>query len=374
MIIINLADYNNLPMGENYTINIYRSYNRFTEYNLPEPLITVFRGTLSFRDDTVDDDRLVYYMVGLEYRGTTRYSSLYPTSARRNTGLEIKPGFPDFVIRGDSLQGRYGTFDTPPFWTDEIVSAMGGADNGIVPSDKTNGRLEKCIYNNKVLLVPTRPLVRASFRDLYIAGAAYANDLVNTNTPETASHLGEYPQGKARLTKDGYEYVVRVITDSEYNYLYRRLFASALDENNLSSEEYVTVLGNNDFDPGFSAVTGTLDGTYITPQIKSDSRFKGLVEQGRDIVYQGHTYRPFIMDQWMFDNLFTPMNNNKLLRTASNLQVKYDMINKKDAYTAVALSNNKASKYVRQNTTGATILWYDHWLLSNIDICWKLME
>ncbi|QEM42100.1 hypothetical protein [Pseudomonas phage vB_PaeM_PS119XW] len=131
---------------------------------------------------------------------------------------------------------------------------------------------------------------------------------------------------------------------------------------------------NEIYAAGFAAIEGTLDGTYITPQIKSDSRFKCLVEQGRDIIYQGHTYRPFIMDQWMFDNLFTPMNNNKQLRTASNLQVKYDTISKKDAYTAVALSNNKASKYVRQNTVGATILWYDHWLLSNIDICWKLME
>lgn len=226
---IDLTNYNAMSSS---VFRIYRSYSPFTAEDLPPRLAEIPATSVEYYDNTVELNRLVYYRISVVHGNIETVGNMYTTVRKYFTGphVTLSRSEPDTILRGDARCGRYGTMTMAQVYPASEIPEDFPTLTIIPGVDVDATKVEKCIYNDKVIFIPRIPMYSGSLSQLYQAGVlfdTYDGDGVNRMTPQLYDSLAEkVTQGKLVHAKNC-TYRIRLLTTDEYNDLYVKLFPSS---------------------------------------------------------------------------------------------------------------------------------------------------
>lgn len=213
-----------LPVGQTLdSVVIYRDIAPISIVALPSPLATLPGNAVTFEDTTATLGKVYYYMVSLVAGSNQSYSSNYEVGHFSTTG----PG-PQDLMRGTWKRGFFGVVtEEEMFSWAEIKTQCGFTTN---PSQaKTNGWL-KLAYNGKVLFWPLNIYTsKMSFKEIYDRGCALGEDTIGTFPPTWAMTGYNTVQNK-KITRDGFEFLVRLPRPADKTKYYSSFAALGVDE------------------------------------------------------------------------------------------------------------------------------------------------
>lgn len=226
---IDLTNYNAMPTS---VFRIYRSYMQFTADKLPEPLVELPATATEYYDNTVELNRIVYYRISVVHGNVETVGNMYTTVRKYFTGphVNLTRAEPDMILRGNARCGRYGTMAMANVYPSAQIPEDFPTLTIVPGVDVDATKVEKCIFNDKVLFIPRVPLYIGSLSKLYQAGVlfdAVDGDGASRMTPALYSSIAnKVPQGKLVHAKN-YTYRIRLLTTEEYNDVYVKLFPSS---------------------------------------------------------------------------------------------------------------------------------------------------
>ncbi len=213
-----------LPVGQTLdSVVIYRDIAPISIVALPSPLATLPGNADTFEDTTVALGKVYYYMVSLVAGPNQSYSSNYEVGHFSTTG----PG-PQDLMRGTWKRGFFGVVTEEEMFSWAEIKAQCGFTTP--PSQpKTNGWL-KLAYNGKVLFWPLNVYSNVmSFKEVYDRGCALGEDTVGTFPPGWVMTGYNTVQNK-KMTRDGFEFLVRLPRPADKTKYYNSLEALGVDE------------------------------------------------------------------------------------------------------------------------------------------------
>lgn len=227
---IDLTNYNATPTS---TIRIYRSYETFTETNLPPFLVEIPATSTEYLDNTVELNRLVYYRTSVIHNASEVVGPLYITMKKYYTGpqVNVERSEPDMILRGDARIGRYGTLTMGQVYPADQIPEDFSTMTLIEGVDPVTMKVEKCIFDDRILFISDSPMYTGSLEDLYNAGMLFSfgdgDGKSRMATTLYDSITTKVQQGKL-VHANGFTYRPRLLTQAEYEQLYIKLFPSSV--------------------------------------------------------------------------------------------------------------------------------------------------
>ena len=213
-----------LPVGQTLdSVVIYRDIAPISIVALPSPLATLPGNAETFEDTTAALGKVYYYMVSLVAGPNQSYSSNYEVGHFSTTG----PG-PQDLMRGTWKRGFFGVVAEEEMFSWAEIKAQCGFTTAPSQS-KTNGWL-KLAYNGKVLFWPLNAYTNAmSFKEIYDRGCALGEDTVGTFPPGWSPAGYNTVQNK-KITRDGFEFLVRLPRPADKTKYYKSFAELGVDE------------------------------------------------------------------------------------------------------------------------------------------------
>ena len=213
-----------LPVGQTLdSVVIYRDIAPISIVALPSPLATLPGNAETFEDTTAALGKVYYYMVSLVAGPNQSYSSNYEVGHFSTTG----PG-PQDLMRGTWKRGFFGVVAEEEMFSWAEIKAQCGFTTAHAQS-KTNGWL-KLAYNGKVLFWPLNFYANTmSFKEIYDRGCALGEDTVGTFPPGWPMAGYNTIQNK-KITRDGFEFLVRLPCPADKTKYYKSFAELGVDE------------------------------------------------------------------------------------------------------------------------------------------------
>lgn len=213
-----------LPVGQTLdSVVIYRDIAPISIVALPSPLATLPGNAETFEDTTAALGKVYYYMVSLVAGPNQSYSSNYEVGHFSTTG----PG-PQDLMRGTWKRGFFGVVTEEEMFSWAEIKAQCGFTTAPSQS-KTNGWL-KLAYNGKVLFWPLNFYSSSmSFKEVYDRGCALGEDTVGTFPPGWSLSGYSTVQNK-KITRDGFEFLVRLPCPADRTKYYKSFAEMGVDE------------------------------------------------------------------------------------------------------------------------------------------------
>lgn len=213
-----------LPVGQTLdSVVIYRDIAPISIVALPSPLATLPGNAETFEDTTAALGKVYYYMVSLVAGPNQSYSSNYEVGHFSTTG----PG-PQDLMRGTWKRGFFGVVAEEEMFSWAEIKAQCGFTTAPSQS-KTNGWL-KLAYNGKVLFWPLNAYTHnMSFKEIYDRGCALGEDTIGTFPPGWPMAGYNTIQNK-KITRDGFEFLVRLPCPADKTKYYKSFAELGVDE------------------------------------------------------------------------------------------------------------------------------------------------
>jgi len=227
---IDLTNYNATPTS---TFRIYRSYETFTENKLPPLLAEIPATATEYLDNTVELNRLAYYRISVVHNASEIVGPLYITMKKYYTGPQVDPARsePDTILRGDARAGRYGTLPMAAVYPSSQIPEDFPTLTVIEGVDVDATNVEKCILGDRILFISDEPMYLGSLEDLYNVGMLFNNgdgDGKSRMTTELYDSITTKVQQGKLIHANGFTYRPRLITESEFQQIYTKLYPSSV--------------------------------------------------------------------------------------------------------------------------------------------------
>ena len=246
-----------LPVGQTLdSVVIYRDIAPISIVALPSPLATLPGNAETFEDTTAALGKVYYYMVSLVAGPNQSYSSNYEVGHFSTTG----PG-PQDLMRGTWKRGFFGVVAEEEMFSWAEIKAQCGFTTPPSQS-KTNGWL-KLAYNGKVLFWPLNVYSDGiSFKEVYDRGCALGEDTVGT-FPPTWVMTGYNTVQNKKMTRDGFEFLVRLPRPADKTKYYNSVEALGVDEIGDLMRKLTVVGGAGETPTGGENLYDLSSNTYI---------------------------------------------------------------------------------------------------------------
>lgn len=190
---------------------IYRDTKRINTGALPAPLVELGGDVAAYEDSTVVSGNVYYYIISLVKGEQVSFSSNYEIGYFSTLG----PGS-QTLVRGSWECGYLGWLSDAEFFSYADIKEQLGLSFGVTWNA---GGWFKFIYKGKVIFYPANSYTNATWLQLYAAGLVYGDD----TTGEFIDGFSPPPLRKqdARVTRDGYEFRVRIPKVNDHKRAYQ---------------------------------------------------------------------------------------------------------------------------------------------------------
>jgi len=213
------------------SVNIYRGDAALDPTNLPAPIATVTNGDAFYVDQTAENGKTYYYILG-----TKTANDLILTPNQKILVADNRGAGPSTLLYGDDNLGYYGPLLASDFFTSANILAAAKATVGL-PGSLVAPVWHKMIRNGKIIYVPENTFGGVSWNYLYNAGLVYG---VDATAAGDATPPGTPVNQLVKLSLNGEDYKVRLlrgVRDGSYLNI-PAVYASMDDVANSENNEY----------------------------------------------------------------------------------------------------------------------------------------